>query len=173
MTKRKRFMSLHEGLKDIPWFEVEGHIDLSPRGKTPKFTGPLSEPIVVPKDPAAENVEKATKEISATRMGKLRLLQDHFFGRRSEDWFALSFRLACAYVPGFKIARRGRGAPSKWMYEPAVEVVVAIEKLILGDDLTVPAAITKLKLDPKWKAKLKTFNEARYYEAIAHLEENG
>jgi hypothetical protein len=158
MAKQK--ISLVELLKDIPWFGVEEH--------PPRFPKELSKPILVPDGmPKADSVERITIAVFNERVRKLDLLQKLFGTDKTDDpWFYLSLRLACAFVPGMQVARRGRGRPAKWKGLLAFEVVAAVEQKV-ADGLSVPRAITELKT--KWK----TLNESRYYEMVREIKSHG
>jgi hypothetical protein len=165
-----------EALKDLPWFEVEGHEKLPPR-KLPKFSGALQTPIVQslanqPVIDKAAHIDEAMSSILGQRTEKLILLLKHYKLENTNDpWLLLSLRLACAFVPGLQVLReapRGRGrpkGPKKWTAIARDELIAAV-KVVHAEKVgrTIARSIQILKRrDP---SQWKSLNEARYYEAL-------
>jgi hypothetical protein len=161
MAKRKaqnrRRLRLVELFKDVPWFEIKGYVN------PPKFEGSLKRPILVKRIPDG-NLDKLMWGIFNHRLSKLHLLLSHYELEDADDpWLLLSLRLACAIVPGFKVKRKGRGAPGKWK-DNIDEVIAAVEAERNKSGGGVAKAIGRLKQnDPvRWKP----FTESRYYELV-------
>jgi hypothetical protein len=147
-----------ELFKDVPWFEIKGYVN-----NPPKFEGPLKQPILVKRitDP---NLDELMWNIFNHRLNKLHLLLSHYALEDTDDpWLLLSLRLACAFVPGFKVKRKGRGAPGKWK-DNMDDLIAAVEAEKKKSGGGVAKAIDRLKQnDPvRWKS----FNEPRYYELL-------
>jgi hypothetical protein len=160
-----------EAVKDLPWFDVEGHKKFSP-GKLPKFSSALNTPIVqslseLPVVDGVANLDDAMSSIVSQRIDKLILLLKHYKIENADDpWLWLSFRLACHFVPGMTVLRvpkRGRGRPAKWKGQAGDDLVAAVDAEKDKTGSSIASAINNLKkTDPKrWGA----FNEQRYYEA--------
>jgi hypothetical protein len=165
-----------EALKDLPWFEVDGHEKLPPR-KLPKFSGALRTPIVQslanqPMKDEVAHINEAMSSILRQRIEKLILLLKHYnLEDKNDPWLLLSLRLACAFVPGLQVLReaprrRGRPkGPKKWTAEAHDELIAAV-KAVRAEKVgrTIASSIQILKKrDPtRWRP----LNEARYYEAL-------
>jgi hypothetical protein len=163
----KRRVPIVQLLKDVPWFQ-----ELDDDGRkvdSHKFSGPLKEPFIAETFPAADEVEKVTTDLFNLRVKKLELLKKHYSVENTDDpWFYLCLRLACDFVPGMKVIRRGPGQPAKWKGKAGTEAVTEVEALV-EKGMTVPKAIAKLRQQAKWA----TFNEQRYYEVIKDLKKLG
>jgi hypothetical protein len=160
-----------EMLKDTPWFEVKGHEKTS-RGKLPKFSGELHNPIVqslsdMPVIDGRTIIDGAIDNIFQQRIDKLILLLKHYEIENTNDpWIFLSFRLACALVPGLRVLSappRGRGRPSKWKGPAGDAVIAAVDAERAKTQTSIAASINILKQnDPlRWRS----LNEVRYHEA--------
>jgi hypothetical protein len=172
--KRKSALRLPlvEALKDLPWFEVDG----IPPGKAQKFSLVLQTPIVesLSKQPVVDGVahiDGVINSILSQRIEKLISLLKHYKLEASADpWLLLSLRLACAFVPGFRVVTktpRGRGRPKgakRWTREARYELIAAVEAVRAekkGRSIANSVQILK-KRDPERWASL---NPARYHEA--------
>src|SRR5262249_36381543 len=143
-AKAKRVSALRvpvaEALKDLPWFEVEGHEKLLPR-KLPRFAGALQTPIVQslanqPVMDGVAHIDEVISNILEQRIDKLILLLKHYrLEKQNNPWLLLSLRLACVIAPGLRVVRqapRGRGrprGPQKWTAEARDELIAAVESM--------------------------------------------
>jgi hypothetical protein len=165
MAKRPRTkyglrVPLIELLKDVPWFKVEGH------SNPPKFGGPLKKPIIV-KQRLGPVLDDLMDDIFKQRLEKLVLLMDYYNLETDDNaWLLLSLRLACAFVPGLKVSRKGVGAPAKWK-DRGGDIIAAVQAEMKRTGGGVAKAIDSLKRDnpDEWKS----FNEPRYYELRRRL----
>jgi hypothetical protein len=165
-------------LRDIPWFvEVDGPKKL--RSGKPKFSGALRDPIV--ESPSEQPVVNGRRQLEGMlesiwnqRIEKLILLAKHYELEDFEDpWLLLSLRLACTFVPGFRVTReRGRrkGA-TKWTAEEKDELIAAVRAVQSEQKgRTIAKSIELLqRRDSRWRSA----NEPRYYEAVRARELRG
>jgi len=130
-----RRIPVTEMLKDVPWFEVEGHQKYPPR-KLPKFSGDLQTPIVksLSRVPAVDEVgrlDEVMSSILSERIDKLILLLKYYdIQSTSDPWLFLSLRLACSFVPGLRVLSkppRKRGRPARWKGQTRDELIAAVE----------------------------------------------
>jgi hypothetical protein len=165
-----------EALKDLPWFEVEGHQKLAP-GKLPRFSGALHTPIIQslsnqPVIDGVAHIDEAINSILSQRIDKLiLLLKHHKLEAMNDPWLLLSLRLACAFVPGLQVLRevpRGRGrpkGPKKWTREARDELIAAVDAVRAERkkrSIANSVHILKRRDPGRWRS----LSGARYYEAV-------
>jgi hypothetical protein len=166
-------LPLVEVLKDLPWFKIKGHPEL-PYGKLPKFSSALRTPIIQslsdqPVVDGVAHIDDAVNNIFLQRIEKLILLLKHYgIEDTNYPWLLLSLRLACTFVPGFRVLReprRGRGRPTKWSgqaHDELIAEVNAVRSERKGRSISGSIKILKQR-EPKRYGSLTT---ARYYEAL-------
>jgi hypothetical protein len=171
---------MSEALKDLPWFDVEGHQRM-PHGKLPRFFGELQAPIIqsLSNQPilhGAANIDGAMNTILSQRIEKLILLLKHYkLDRTTDPWVLLSLRLACAFVPGLRVLQQGtqgRGRPKgakKWTSQTRDDLIAAVQSIRserAGRSITNSIRILKQREPQRWAS----VSDTRYYEALRDRE---
>jgi hypothetical protein len=150
----------------------------------PKFSGPLSEPIIVDisrpapilgltKEPDEKSEDQVARWAVLERYGKLGLLLRHYEIDPKDEhrWFHLSYWLACDFVRGMQLqfaplAKRGR--PSTWKSGLGSHLFSAVEqvKLERGKGLRDAIRILQKRERNRWGGYKASNLETRYREEV-------